>query len=130
MSKSSDEADKLEKELARERATSHRLEQNNRFLQSFLESRSFYVIATDLQGRYTYCNQHYCNCHQEPAGKMIGSDALQHIVPEDRPLCLSTLKKCLRQPNTPFSVELRKPHSQSPPKSVRWEFTAVTDEEG
>ena len=41
-----------------------------------LESQSIYVVLTDLEGKYTYLNNYFCEKFGIDADQMIGTDSM------------------------------------------------------
>ena len=96
-----------------------------------LESQSIYVVLTDLEGKYTYLNNYFCEKFGIDADQVIGTDSMQSIIPEDRPTCLKMVEACFLSPGKIIKGKLRKP-SKKPGDTIisYWEFQAVMDENG
>ena len=98
--------------------------------ESILAGQFIFFLTTDLQGKYTYANQHYCSIFNTELSEILGMSGLMHIIPEDHGKCHDTVMKCIESPNHVFSVILRKPLPDGSIMYSDWDFTAVTDSEG
>ncbi len=98
--------------------------------ESVLAGQFIFFLTTDLQGKYTYANRHYCNIFNTELSEILGMSGLEHIIPEDHGKCHDTVIKCVESPNQVFSVILRKPLPDGSIMYSDWDFTAVTDSEG
>ncbi len=96
-----------------------------------LESDSIYIVATDLQGKYTYLNNWFCKKFNVDPVKAIGKDSMLSIVSEDRAACLAMVQECLSNPDKSVIGKLRKPSGPGMDSLVSfWEFAAVVNETG
>ncbi len=105
------------------------IQKENDFYKSIIENNSFYIIKTDLDGKYTYLNPFFCKMLSLTAEDWLGKDSLSLIIPEDHQICMDTVMACFAAPEKSHWVILRKPV----PKgiiSTQWEFKMLTDEEG
>jgi PAS domain S-box-containing protein len=105
------------------------IQKDNAYYKSIIENNSFYIIKTDLEGKYTYLNPFFCKIFGVNAEEWIGKDSLGLIIPEDHQLCIATVEKCFAELNTTHWVILRKP-SYKGILSTQWEFKLLADEKG
>lgn len=105
------------------------IQKDNAYYRSIIENNSFYIIKTDLKGKYTYLNSFFCKMFSLNAEEWIGKESLGLIIPEDRAVCIETVEKCFADPTISHWVILRKPHLKGT-VSTQWEFKLLTDEEG
>ena len=99
------------------------------YYKSIIDNNSFYVIKTDLQGRYTYFNNYFCKFFGIDPAQKLGTNSLELIIPEDHQLCYETVQKCISEPDKSFWVILRKPTKNGIEHS-QWEFKALSDGKG
>lgn len=102
------------------------LEKENEFYKSIIANNSFYIIKTDLEGRYTYLNPYFCKRLNVNPEKWVGKDSLALILPEDHKSCIDTVTACFAEPTVSHWVTLRKPVSNGI-IFTRWEFRMLTD---
>ena len=105
------------------------IKKENDYYKSIIENNSFYIIKTDLEGRYTYLNPFFCQMLSLNAEDWIGKDSLGIIIPEDHRACIDTVMACFAKPSESHWVVLRKPV----PKGfiyTQWEFKMLRDDEG
>lgn len=101
----------------------------NDYYRSIIENNSFYIIKTDLEGKYTYLNPFFCKMLSLKAGEWIGKDSLSLIVPEDHQACIDTVTACFTDPSVSHWVILRKPVPTGS-ISTQWEFKLISDAKG
>ncbi len=105
------------------------IQRENDYYKSIIENNSFYIIKTDLQGKYTYLNPFFCQMLSLKAEDWIGKDSLGIIIPEDHQACINTVMLCFADPGKSHWVILRKPVAKGI-ISTQWEFKMLADEEG
>jgi PAS domain S-box-containing protein len=105
------------------------IQRENDYYKSIIENNSFYIIKTDLHGKYTYLNPFFCQMLSLKAEDWIGKDSLGIIIPEDHQACINTVMLCFAEPDKSHWVILRKPIGNRV-ISTQWEFKMLTDEEG
>lgn len=98
-------------------------------LVGFLDTIKAFVVRTDLEGRYTYCNQSFLNTFIKPEQKIIGEHSLKHILPKDHEKTFKAIEKCLSHPGEIVNIDLDKPSPTGQETlSTTWEFTALFDD--
>lgn len=102
------------------------IEKENNFYKSIIANNSFYIIKTDLEGRYTYLNPYFCKRLNVKPEKWVGKDSLSLILPEDHQSCIDTVIACFAEPTVSHWVTLRKP-TLSGTIFTQWEFRMLTD---
>ncbi len=80
----------------------------NRY-ESMLNHNSVFIIRTDLEGKYTYVNNHFCDRLGLDKREIIGQIAVSAILVEDREKYIEAVHKCFASPNDSVFVHLRKP---------------------
>jgi len=105
------------------------IQKENDFYKSIIENNSFYIIKTDLDGKYTYLNPFFCKMLSLNADEYLGKDALSLIIPEDHELCKETVMLCFSNPGESHWVVLRKPVAKGI-IATQWEFKMLTDDLG
>ncbi|MEJ7560626.1 MAG: ATP-binding protein [Pedobacter sp.] len=102
---------------------------DDHYYRSIIENNSFYVIKTDLEGKYTYMNPFFCQKFGLEPAELLGTPSLDLIIEEDHQACIDTVQQCFINPGQSHWVILRKPHSTGI-LSTQWEFRTVPDESG
>ncbi len=92
----------------------------------------FYIVKTDLQGNYTYCNQEFLDkfTHCFPNKKVLGTKGLESIHKDDHEKVKDIIQKCLQNPNQSYSISIRKPVAENEYRYSDWEFICLTNSEG
>jgi PAS domain S-box-containing protein len=104
------------------------LKENN-YYKLIIENNSFYIIKTDLEGKYTYMNPFFCKMLSIKWEDWIGKYSMSLIIPEDHQICIDTVTACFAEPEISHWVILRKPV----PKGIiatQWEFKMLTNDVG
>jgi|GEM_PF-1555405 len=102
------------------------IEKENNFYKSIIANNSFYIIKTDLEGRYTYLNPYFCKRLNVNPEEWLGNDSLLLILPEDHKSCIDTVVACFAEPTVSHWVTLRKPVLNNI-IFTQWEFRMLTD---
>jgi PAS domain S-box-containing protein len=102
---------------------------DDHYYRSIIENNSFYVIKTDLEGRYTYMNPFFCKIFGLNLQDWIGKPSIELIIPEDHQACVNAVELCFTEPGQSHWVILRKPHFNKT-LSTQWEFKVVKDHLG
>ena len=105
------------------------IQKENDFYKSIIENNSFYIIKTDLEGKYTYLNPFFCQMLSLKAEDWIGKESMDLIIPEDHQTCINSVTACFASPGESHWVILRKPIATGI-ISTQWEFKMLTDDKG
>ncbi|TVR20108.1 MAG: PAS domain-containing sensor histidine kinase [Anaerolineaceae bacterium] len=121
-------------DITAEKQAEDSLRRSEARLRSIVETQSAYVVRTDIVNiHYTYANQRFIDHYgwmytdDEP---LVGSSPTCTVIPEDHPLMIDTARRCIKNPDQPFQVTLRKPARDGGVGHVLWEFVALTDADG
>ncbi len=99
-------------------------------LASFLDSKTIYLIRTDLQGNYTFVNKAFCEKFGYAKEQLIGKPYTPTVHLEDVGKCNQVVLKLLESPNSIIQVELRKPNPNGGYYETEWEFSTIQDKDG
>jgi PAS domain S-box-containing protein len=105
------------------------IQRENDYYKSIIENNSFYIIKTDLEGKYTYMNPFFCHMLSINCADWMGKYSLSLIIPEDHQACMDAVTACFASPLESHWVILRKPV----PKgiiSTQWEFKMLSNDDG
>ncbi|MEQ8364866.1 MAG: PAS domain S-box protein [Cyclobacteriaceae bacterium] len=97
-------------------------------LNSILESRSIYIAKTNLDGEYTFLNDHFCDRLGVERKDLIGIQFARHTLPEDYYKCVDAFQRCVSTPNVPHKVILRKPLSELGFITCEWELIGLAED--
>lgn len=97
-----------------------------------IESQTNYVIRTDLEGNYTFCNEKFRQdfgwVHHSDI--LYGQNGLDSILEYHHNRVKETVEKCFAHFNQVFQVELDKPKSDGSIVTTIWDFICLTDSKG
>jgi PAS domain S-box-containing protein len=102
---------------------------DNDYYRSIIENNSFYIIKTDLEGKYTYLNPFFCQRLGLLSEEWIGKPSLDLIIPEDHQVCIDTVEKCFANVGQSYWAILRKPLLGGI-ISTQWEFKILKGDDG
>lgn len=105
------------------------LEQEKQFYKSIVDNQSFYIIKTDLEGRYTFVNNFFCYMIGQSREELLGQFSLDSIIEEDHQACKDIVVKCFTEPNRNHRVRLRKNTPRGIIHNI-WDFNGVISEAG
>ncbi|WP_299988354.1 hypothetical protein [uncultured Pontibacter sp.] len=96
-----------------------------------LENSTFYyIITTNMEGRYTYVNNCYNNAFQGIHGCIVGQPYEVTMHPDDTKVCAEVAAKCFAQPDSTFPATIRKHDGKGGYLITQWEYKALLDEIG
>ena len=96
-----------------------------------LRMESYYVIATDLEGRYTFVNDHFKTRFAYMGISFVDQPFSITIHPNDVERAKQAAYQCINEPGKTVSVELRKPRmGQEEYIWTQWEFSLLKDKDG
>lgn len=99
-------------------------------LAALRQSRSYYLIRIDLEGRYTYANDFFLQKFGFLFEQLLGRPYAETIHPDDFEICQAAAAYCIRHPGEVKQLIIRKPHPDGSFFYTNWEFVAVTDAVG
>ncbi len=99
-------------------------------LRSIMTTESAYVVRTDMEGRFTYVNPAWARAFGWMTDNFIGAYCLDSVLPDDHTRTLEAVEACLRHPEAPVQVMLRKPGPRGETLYTLWEFVAVVGPDG
>ena len=92
-------------------------------------SGSIYHVITDMRGKYTYVNELYKKIFFNSTVDYRQEYFETSIFPEDITLYSDARTECLNNPGTSVTIDIRRFRSDGSYFWIRWEFTAVVDNE-
>lgn len=93
-----------------------------------VNSQTNYVIRTDLQGNFTFCNNKFLEDFgwlYEDA-KVQGNSVLNSVVNYHHQRVLDTVTRCIAFPNQVFQIEIDKQTSNGKVRTTLWEYICLT----
>jgi PAS domain S-box-containing protein len=81
---------------------------DDQLLRCLIESPTYYVIRTDLEGRYTYVNPHFQQKFSYMAANFHGMPFQETIHPGDVETCNQAAIQCIARPGQPVKLAIRK----------------------
>jgi PAS domain S-box-containing protein len=103
---------------------------DDQLLKYLIESPTYYVIRTDMQGLYTYVNPHFQRKFSYMASDFRGMPFQETIHPGDVETCNQAAIQCISRPGQPVKLAIRKSGPTGDFYWTSWQFTGVTDPAG
>ncbi len=92
-------------------------------MKNFINSNLFYYIRTNMQGQYSYVNEHFKKKFGFITNNFIGRFTSDAIHPDDFYKCKEAVYFCLQNPTKKQIIEIRKPNSDGTYFYSTWEFS-------
>ncbi len=106
------------------------LQINSEELDSILDNATFYIVVTDLEGRFTYFNTKFQEAFGWSTAVDYGQPSLPTIHPEDQTACVQAVEFCLAHLGKSVEVDLRKLRPDKQWQTNHWNFAAQTNDQG
>ncbi|MFD1188698.1 PAS domain-containing protein, partial [Pontibacter rugosus] len=93
-------------------------------------STFYYIITTNMEGKYTYVNNCYRRTFERIHGPIVGERYEITIHPDDVRICEEVSFKCFSNPESTFPATIRKHDGRGGFVITQWEYKAMFDEQG
>jgi hypothetical protein len=93
-------------------------------------SSFYYIVAVNMQGTYSYVNQHYSNTFYHIHGDMVGKPYQITMHPDDTKICEEVSLKCFQHPDMLFPATVRKHDGKGGFVITQWEYKAMLNDDG
>ncbi|CAA9344667.1 MAG: diguanylate cyclase/phosphodiesterase (GGDEF & EAL domains) with PAS/PAC sensor(s) [uncultured Cytophagales bacterium] len=103
---------------------------DDQLLHFLIDSSTYYVVRTNLQGLYTYVNPHFQRKFSYMTDNFAGLPFQETIHPGDVETCNQAAIHCITQPGKPVKLAIRKSSPTGDFYWTSWEFIGVTDAAG
>jgi PAS domain S-box-containing protein len=95
------------------------------------DSPSFYAIAVDMQGNYSYVNNLFKTRFAFLKEDFIGTPMTDSVYSEDIPVCVKAAEDCVSNPSRVIEVNIRKPlDNKGNFYWTKWQFSLIQNEDG
>lgn len=87
----------------------------------------FYIIATGMDGTYSYVSENYAKKFSHINSNFVGQPYHITMHPEDVNTCIEVSTKCFENPNKLFPATIRKHDGKGGYIYTQWEYKAMFD---
>lgn len=91
-------------------------------------SQFYYIIATAMDGTYSYINSNYRNKFAWLQADLVGQPYYITMHEDDRQTCAEVAAKCFANPESLFPAMIRKHDGRGGYVFTQWEYKALFDE--
>lgn len=91
-------------------------------------SNFYYIICTDIHGKYSYINNRYANSFKHVTADLIGKPFIITMHPDDTKACEEAGTRCYSHPGQLFPVTIRKHNGEGGYIITQWEFTLIVEQ--
>ncbi len=97
-----------------------------------LDSLTFFMVRTDLDGKYTYVNKKFRDVYGwiYPDGLIVGKYSLSSICEYDHEKVKIAVGECIADPGRLVKVEIDKPAADGSIHTTIWDFICLTEKDG
>jgi len=88
----------------------------------------FYIIATAMDGNYSYVNRNYAKEFSHISTNFVGMPYHITMHPDDRNTCVEVSMKCFSNPGELFPATIRKHDGNDGYVYTQWEYKAMFDD--
>jgi len=92
------------------------------------DSTFYYIICTNMEGRYTYINNHYKNKFEPIHGPIVGEPYQITMHSDDTKVCEEVAAKCFINPDQVYPATIRKHDGKGGYVITQWEYKALFDD--
>lgn len=85
----------------------------------------FYIIATGMDGNYSYVNDNYAKEFLHISSDFVGQPYHITMHPDDRNTCIEVSAKCFENPGRLFPATIRKHDGRGSYIYTQWEYKAM-----
>jgi PAS domain S-box-containing protein len=95
------------------------------------QSPIFYVIAVDMNGKYSFVNELFKSRFAFLKDDFIGTPIADSVYNDDVVLCVETAHKCIADPSKIIEINLRKPFdNRGTFYWTKWQFSLIQNDDG
>lgn len=93
-------------------------------------SNFYYIIATNMQGKYSYVNKHYKDSFAHISKEITGMPYQITMHEDDTKSCEEIAAKCFAEPEKMFPATIRKHDGRGGYVITQWEYKAMFKDNG
>jgi PAS domain S-box-containing protein len=92
-------------------------------------SNFYYIITTNMEGKYSYINDHYAKSFSYINSSIIGMPYEITMHPDDTKVCEETALRCFKFPDKMFPATIRKHDGRGGYVITQWEYKAIMNDD-
>lgn len=93
-------------------------------------SNFYYIITTNMDGKYSYINNYYSKSFEHMHGKVVGMPYQMTMHPDDTKICEEVAAKCFANPGNMYPATIRKHDGKGGYVITQWEYKAMFKDNG
>ncbi len=92
-------------------------------------SNFYYIITTNMAGKYSYINNHYAESFSYISETIVGMPYWITMHPDDTKVCEEVAAKCFMYPEKMFPATIRKHDGKGGYIITQWEYKAMMNDD-
>ena len=106
------------------------LKRREQFLTSLVDSQTNFLVRIDADCNFTFANKWFFKTLGYNETDIIGKPFITVALPEEMEFCEDVFKNCVKNPGKVTSLRHRKRDAEGNIQWIKWEFIAISDEDG
>ncbi|MGZ3822487.1 MAG: PAS domain S-box protein, partial [Mucilaginibacter sp.] len=106
------------------------LKRDEQFLASLIDSQTNFLVRIDANCNFTFVNKCFLKTLGYKKADVIDKHFSVAALPEEKDQCGQTFKNCINEPGKVISLKHRKLDANGNIHWIKWEFIAITNDEG
>jgi len=106
------------------------MKRREQFLTSLIDSQTNFLLRIDTDGNFTFANKQFLKVLGYKKTEIIGKHFSLTTPQNDIAVCGNALKNCIKNPGKVIKLEHGKLDKEGNTHQTKWEFIAITDNNG
>jgi PAS domain S-box-containing protein len=106
------------------------LKRREQFLTSLIDSQTNFLVRIDANYNFTFANKWFFKTLGYKKQDIMGQAFSDMALPEEKDMCEQAFKNCIKNPGKVISLRHRKEDPDGNIHWIKWEFIAISDENG
>ncbi|AVR45109.1 hypothetical protein C7S20_07400 [Christiangramia fulva] len=127
-----EKVEKTARDITDEKNFIEKLSTSESRYKGIVKSQTNYIIRTDMEGNYTYCNEKFFKdfgwLYSDE--EIIGKPSLSSIMEYHHQAVIELVERCILAPGTAFQIEIDKPKKKGGIRTTLWDFVCLLDAKG
>jgi len=120
------------RDITEQTRNNEKLKKSEGYYRGLYESKTYYVLRTDLKGNYTYVSKKFIEEFGwlYPDEKILKKNIFVSIKDYHHQKTKEIIRQCIAEPEKVFKLEIDKPTSGGETTTILWDFVCIVDAKG